>query len=52
MKFEEVIKAIKEFKKVRIKNWRNYAYLDIFTINDCGLSLTKDDFLSDKWEIC
>lgn len=58
MKFEEVLPALREGKKIRLKDWKNIEYI-YKPKNETGLR-TKDnhvveigwqDFFSDNWEI-
>lgn len=64
MKFEEVLTALREGKKIRRKDiiWQNYyGFLvmneienEIFSdsVVDCRYRITKDDLNTDDWEIC
>lgn len=58
MKFEEVLPALREGKKIRLKEWKNIEYI-YKPKNETGFR-TKDnhvveigwqDFFSDNWEI-
>ena len=63
MKFEEVLPALREGKKIRRKNiiWQNYyGFLFISEIEneifsdsvvDCHYRITKEDLNTDDWEI-
>ena len=51
MKFEEVLPALREGKKIRLKEWGEIEYI-YNPKEDChGVNLSWKEFFSDDWEI-
>ena len=51
MKFEEVLQALREGKKIRLKEWGEIEYI-YNPKKDChGVNLSWKEFFSDNWEI-
>lgn len=58
MKFEEVLPALKEGKKIRVKEWKEIEYIykpenedDIRAEDYKAVNLSFGDIFSDNWEI-
>ena len=58
MKFEEVLLALREGKKIRIKGWKEIQYIykpknenDLRAEDYKAVNLSWKDFFSDNWEI-
>lgn len=58
MKFEEVLPALREGKKIRIKGWKEIQYIykpknenDLRAEDYKAVNLSWKDFFSDDWEI-
>lgn len=58
MKFEEVLPALREGKKIRIKGWEEIQYIykpknenDLRAEDYKAVNLSWKDFFSDNWEI-
>lgn len=58
MKFEEVLLALKEGKKIRIKEWKEIQYIykpknenDLRAEDYKAVNLSWKDFFSDNWEV-
>lgn len=58
MKFEEVLPALREGKKIRLKEWKEIGYIykpknetELRTENYHAVNLSWEDFFNDNWEI-
>lgn len=51
MKFEEVLPALREGKKIRRKEWQKTHYYIGSRFCDVGYELSLTDLLADDWEI-
>lgn len=52
MMFEDVMRYLREGKKIHRSGWRNQNYyLGQFPCFECDCDISKEDLLADDWEL-